>query len=441
MRLPEPPSPALARAQALLDARIDWERRDRGGMRVDVAPSLDLCSRLGDPQRALRTVHVGGTKGKGSVASLIAAGLQAAGWRVGLYSSPHVERITERVRLQGREVEDDLLASGIDAALAAREAAEREGTPAAGASWFDLFTAGAFHALRAGGAEWAVIEVGLGGRLDSTNVLEAALAVLTSIDLEHTAVLGSTREAIAREKAGILKAGLPLVCGVPAHGGEDDPGRVIAERAQELGCPMRLVPRGATIAATNLALARTALEALGRCGHGAPDGTPLAGDLLTEDLAAAAQLPGRLERRQGPSGVPVVLDGAHVGSSIERVLDDLEGAQGLQGRPQVVLALARDKDHAGILKALRGRVDRVHSTTVPSGIHLEAASLAQRVQEGGLDGEEVADARDALHRACARAAASGGWVLGIGSLYLVGALRGDTGPSVDPDRASDPCSP
>ncbi|MDA0947277.1 MAG: bifunctional folylpolyglutamate synthase/dihydrofolate synthase, partial [Planctomycetota bacterium] len=293
MRPPEPPSPALARAQALLDARIDWERRDRGGMRVDVAPSLDLCSRLGDPQRALRTVHVGGTKGKGSVASLIAAGLQAAGWRVGLYSSPHVERITERVRLQGREVEDDLLASGIDAALAAREAAEREGTPAAGASWFDLFTAGAFHALRAGGAEWAVIEVGLGGRLDSTNVLEAALAVLTSIDLEHTAVLGSTREAIAAEKAGILRSGLPLVCGVPAHGGEDDPGRVIAERAQELGCPMRLVPRAATIAATNLALARTALEALGRCGHAAPDGAALAGELLTDGVAAAAQLPGR----------------------------------------------------------------------------------------------------------------------------------------------------
>lgn len=441
MRPPEPPSPALAHAQALLDARIDWERRDRGGMRVDTGPSLDLCARLGDPQLALRTVHVGGTKGKGSVASLIAAGLQAAGWRVGLYSSPHVERITERVRLQGHQIADDLLAAGIDAALAAREAAEREGTPAAGASWFDLFTAGAFHALRAGGAEWAVIEVGLGGRLDSTNVLEASLAVLTSIDLEHTAVLGSTREAIAGEKAGILRARLPLVCGVPAHGGEDDPGRVIAERAEALGCPMRLVPRGSTISATNLALARTALEALGRCGHGGPDGALLRGDLLTSEVVAAAQLPGRLERREGPGGVPVVLDGAHVASSVGRVLDDLELAEGLQGAPQVVLALARDKDHAGILKALRGRVDRTFSTTVPSGIHLDAASLAQRAQEVGVDGEEVADARDALHRACARAAASGGWVLGIGSLYLAGALRGDTGPPADPDRASAPCSP
>ena len=204
---------------------------------------------------------------------------------------------------------------------------------------------------------------------------------------------------------------------------------------------MRLVLPESTISATNLALARTALEALGRCGHGGASGALLGGDLLTGEVVAAAQLPGRLERREGPGGVPVVLDGAHVGSSVGRVLDDLEQAEGLQGAPQVVLALARDKDHAGILKALRGRVDRVLSTTVPSGIHLDAASLAQRAQEAGVDGEEVADARDALHRACARAAASGGWVLGIGSLYLAGALRGDTGPPADPDRASAPCSP
>ena len=441
----DPPSAALERAQALLDARIDWERRDRGSMRVDVGPSLDLCARLGEPQRSFRTVHVGGTKGKGSVGALVAAGLEAHGWRVGLYSSPHVERVTERVRIQGAPVADDLLAAGIDAALAAREEAERAGTPAATASWFDLFTAGAFHALRAAEVDWAVVEVGLGGRLDSTNVLDAALAVITNIDLEHTAVLGSTRAAIAGEKAGILRPGLPFVCGVPVVAGSggangpDEAGRVLVERARALGCPTVVVEPASSIEATNLALARAALESLAAHGATAPDGGPLEPGRLTRERGRRAQLPGRLERREGPGGVPVVLDGAHVGSSVDRVLSDLEGQEGLVGPPQVVLAAARDKDHGSILKALLGRVDRVHSTTVPSGIHLEAAALARMAAEAGLEVEEPCEARDALRRACARAAASGGWVLGIGSLYLAGALRGDTGPPADPDRS--PCSP
>lgn len=421
----------MERSQALLDQRIDWEKRDRAHMRVDVGPCKDLCARLEHPERSFRCVHVGGTKGKGSVASLIAQGLQSAGYAVGLYTSPHVEHITERVRCNGVGIGEDMLAAGIDAALAVREEAEADGTAGRDASWFDLFTVASFHAMRAAKMEWAVIEVGLGGRLDSTNVIDAELAVLTNIDLEHTQILGSTRAAIAFEKAGILSAGQILICGVPNRETAADPGSVIASRASQLGIPVvSVVPLG-SIHATNIALAAAALSALGKRGVQGPGRAPLSGTLLTPALIAEAQLPGRMEQRLTSEGVHLVLDGAHVASSCERVCEELMALESLPGRPQVVLALARDKDHRAILKALSGHVDSLYCTTVPSGIHLDAASLTRLAEEEGFEAQAVDSSREALRRASARAAA-GGWVLVIGSLYLVGDLRGETQPFTPP---------
>lgn len=424
-------SPALKRSQDLLDERIDWEKRDRAAMRVDLGPCKDLCARLDHPEMSFRSVHVGGTKGKGSVASLVAQGLRQAGFSVGLYTSPHVERITERIQCNGEEVAEELLANGIDAVLAVRAEAEDDGTAATDASWFDLFTVAALHAMRAAKMEWAVIEVGLGGRLDSTNVIDAELAILTNIDLEHTRVLGNTRAAIAGEKAGILSPGQTLVSGVPDLGGEDDPGAVIAGRARTLGIPVVAVAPLGTIPATNLSLASAALNALGSRGVLGPGSAPLSGVLLTPGAIQDARLPGRMERRWGPGGVPLILDGAHVASSIERICGELMDSEGLPGRPQVVLGLAKDKDHRAILKALSGRVDSLYCTTVPSGIHLDAASLTQLARDEGFEVQEPVSAREALHRASARVA-GGGWVLVIGSLYLVGALRSETLPLTPP---------
>lgn len=430
-------SPALKRSQALLDQRIDWEKRDRADMRVDLGPCRDLCARLGHPQRSFRSVHVAGTKGKGSVASLIARGLQGAGYSVGLYTSPHVEFITERVCCNGERISEDLLAAGIDAALSARDEAEADGTAARDASWFDLFTVAGFHALRAAQVGWAVVEVGLGGRLDSTNVIEAELAILTNIDLEHTAVLGSTRAAIAAEKAGILRAGQTLVCGLPDRGSEDDPGNVVAVRARELGVPIVHVEPLETIGASNIALAAAALTVLGKRGMTGSGNVPVSGVLLTPAAVAEAGLPGRMERRWGPDGVPVVFDGAHVASSLERVLGELSTSETPSGAPQVVLSLAKDKDHEAILKALRRHVDSLYCTTVQSGIHLDAARLTEMAREQGLEAKECRSSRDALHRASARAAA-GGWVLVTGSLYLVGDLRGLT-TATNPSSIERPC--
>ena len=156
----------LTRAMARLDALTDWERRPRSTMRVGLEPMRDLAARLGDPQNSFRAIHVAGTKGKGSVSALIEAALAHAGLRVGRYASPHVERINERVSIQGHDVDEPALAGALDKALDAYEAARNASTAAANATWFDLLTAAAFLIFREAGVEWAVIEVGLGGRLE-----------------------------------------------------------------------------------------------------------------------------------------------------------------------------------------------------------------------------------------------------------------------------------
>jgi dihydrofolate synthase/folylpolyglutamate synthase len=195
-----PESPRdLASAKLRLDALVDWERRARSGMRPQLEPVRDLCQRLGDPHTRWRCVHVTGTKGKGSTAHLVATALQKAGWRTGLYTSPHVERVQERIRIHGAEVSDEVMASALHRALDAREDAMRAQTPADDATWFDVLTAAAFLIFAEESCAWVVLEVGLGGRLDSTNIATGEVCVVTNVELEHCDVLGPTRAAIARE--------------------------------------------------------------------------------------------------------------------------------------------------------------------------------------------------------------------------------------------------
>ncbi|MCP3920907.1 MAG: bifunctional folylpolyglutamate synthase/dihydrofolate synthase [bacterium] len=398
-------------------------------MRVELAPARDLLARVGDPHVALRCVHVAGTKGKGSVCALVGAGLTRAGHTVGVYGSPHVERMNERIKLNGAEIEDGVLADALTRALDAREEAVRAETAARDATWFDIVTTTAFLVFAEAGVDWAVVEVGLGGRLDSTNVVTPEVCVVTSIALEHTSVLGGTRVRIAREKAGILKAGASFVCGVAEDaslGADEDAGAVLMACAAELGMDVCVVAPEQTIEATNLALARTVLAALEGRGHAG-----LGPEVLDERARAAARLPGRLERRV-QDGIPVVLDGAHVPESLARLMSELETDPGLRGLPQVVLVLGRDKQVERCLKALAGRVDRAHCTSVPSGIHLSADELTEHARQAGLDA--VAYEKPHMALAAALRSASEGWVLVTGSLYLVGALRGGLDDLNDADR-------
>ncbi|MDQ2801195.1 MAG: hypothetical protein M3Y41_00380 [Pseudomonadota bacterium] len=160
----------LGSVLAKMDRLADWEKRDRGpgSMRVDVEPTLDLLERLGQPQRTFQSMHVAGTKGKGSVCALVEAGLQRAKVRVARFSSPHVERVTKRVTFGGVEIGEELLAEALERSWTAHECASLAGSPAMDASWFDVFTAAALWSFAHAGVEWAVVECGIGGRLART---------------------------------------------------------------------------------------------------------------------------------------------------------------------------------------------------------------------------------------------------------------------------------
>jgi dihydrofolate synthase / folylpolyglutamate synthase len=420
---------------ARLDRLTDWERKPRNAIRAGLEPMLDLMERLGNPHRRLRAIHVTGTKGKGSVCALIEAALLRAGLRVGRYASPHVEDITERVSLMGQSVGQAELASALTEALDAHEAAKQAGTHGASANWFDLLTAASFLIFAKADLDWVVLEVGIGGRLDSTNVVDAEVAVITNVELEHTEVLGRSREAIAREKAGILKAG---ACLVTTLSSDDPAGLVIWNAAATLGCTILhadLSP-AAAIESKNAEMAGLALDYLGRreglCTTSQTEREAGVGAwLLDEATRARARLPGRLE--QFDIGVlsagtlrtvPIVLDGAHVPFNLEAVLRDLASRPGLSGTCVAVATLAPDKDAAGFFGVLSRHAACVILTMLPDeGRRRSLPDLVALATSADLKCEVDPDAHSALDKAIQAAAEANGWVLVTGSLYLVGAVR------------------
>jgi dihydrofolate synthase/folylpolyglutamate synthase len=420
----------LARAMARLDALTDWERRPRNTMRVGLEPMQDLATRLGDPQKSFRSIHVAGTKGKGSVSALIEAALARAGLRVGRYASPHVERITERVSVQGHDVDEPTLARALNRALDAYEAGRTAGTPAVDATWFDLLTAAAFIIFAETQREWAVIEVGLGGRLDSTNIVDGEIAIVTNIELEHTEILGKTRAAIAREKVGILKPAAVLVTTLDA---DDEAGRVLQSRADELGSRVKRTRLDASspIEQVNFALAAAVLGELRRKGVSGRSGEPVGAALLDADTRAAARLPGRMERFDveiGPRRLPVVMDGAHVPFNIGAVLRDLARNADLSGPCVAIVALAADKDAEGFVAELRGRASAVVFADLPGSSRGRSPAELQAIAGSlGLTSEVEPDAKRALKRGLELARQANAWLLVTGSLYLIGALRGTVG--------------
>jgi len=402
-----------------MDRLVDWERRERRGWDRNLDPVRDLLARLGHPEDRFRAVHVSGTKGKGSTCAWIAAGLERAGLRTGVYASPHVERPNERVRVGGEEVRDGLLADGLEAALAARDAASEAETAGAGATWFDVMTAAAFWIFAREECVWAVVEVGLGGRLDSTNSLDGELCVVTNIDLEHTAVLGDKLALIAVEKGAIVPEGGVMLTSVRPGEPADDPLRALTELCTERDARLIVIPPHGSFQEQNRALAAATLDELGAMGVQARDGAPLGAVYLDETAARQARLPGRWEEFE-VEGTPVHLDAAHVASSLEGLFEQL--APRHAGPPQVVLALGKDKQHESLLKTLRRHADRVWCTTSQSGPLLGAADLADRARAAGLQATAEPDPRAALVAALG-AAGGGGWVLVTGSFYLAGELR------------------
>jgi len=222
-----------------LNERIDYERFfsvNYTAREFKLARMRELLARIGDPHIGMPMLHIAGTKGKGSTAAMAAAVLTAAGYRTGLFTSPHLERVEERIAIDGRSCLPEQFARLLEQLLPAIRAMDREGAerdpPEPGPTYFEITTAMAFSHFAREGTDAAVIEVGLGGRLDSTNVCCPLVSVITSISYDHTKQLGDTLEAIAEEKAGIIKAGVPVVSGVADAG----PREVIRRVCRAHGC-------------------------------------------------------------------------------------------------------------------------------------------------------------------------------------------------------------
>jgi len=415
----------LIEAMEAMDRLVNWERRDRTeDMGRSLEPVQDLLRRLGDPQSGPRFVHVAGTKGKGSVSAIVAAALSSAGVRCGCYASPHVERVTERVRVEGEEVDELVLAASLEAALEARERAISEGTAAMRSTWFDLFTAAALRVFADSDCEWVVLECGLGGRLDSTNAVEGDVCVLTNVDLEHTSVLGDTLREITLEKAAITPAGGVLVVGL-----EEDDGEVCAtvrEVVADLSARARFLEEGPVhFDQRNEATARAVLDEV--VAAGGPAGAASFGG----DVLSAARLKARRERFS-LGEQEVILDGGHVASSLSGLLEQL-GDGG--GKTEAVLALGREKDAQAVLKALAGHADRLHCTTSTEGPLATGEDLARQGRELGIDALDAGSPSEALEAALGGGAER---VLVLGSFYLAGELRPLL---VARAEASDACSP
>jgi dihydrofolate synthase/folylpolyglutamate synthase len=381
--------------------------------------------RLGAPHRRLPAVHIAGTNGKGSVAAMVDSILRRAGVRTGLFTSPHLVRFTERIRIDGAELDGDHLAM-LDQAVAATRVP---------LTYFEVATVLAFLAFAEAGVEVAVLETGLGGRLDATNACVPVACAITSIAFDHEAVLGNTLAQIAGEKAGIAKPGIPLFLG-PLSPEAD---RRVVELAAAVGAPVRRAGRdyapspvapalpGAhqlANAALAVALARTAVAELGR---------PLADAQVRSGLVAVCW-PGRLER----IAPDVLLDCAH----------NVEGARALVAALPaascrvLVTSIVRDKDAAAMLAVLAPCFDHVVVTRSRSERAAEPAALAALIsgtRAGDRQVDCLEDPAAALAEARRHAASAGGLVVVAGSIFLVGELRaqllGLRGAAAD---ASDP---
>jgi dihydrofolate synthase / folylpolyglutamate synthase len=421
------------------DRLTNWELADRGAMKVDLEALHDLLISAGSPQKCFRAVHIAGTKGKGSVGALIEIGLNRGGLICGRFSSPHVERVTERITFGGIEISEDSLAAVLKRAWLMREHAFARGRVGSHATRFDLETLAAILAFVEAHVHWAVIECGMGGRFDSTNVIDAEVAVLTNVALEHTAVLGKTHAAIAYQKAGILKPGASMITAVAP---KSEAGRVVWQEAHKLGCRVDYCPVeiSETLFQSNKRLAQAVLDEIGARGVIAQTAnlTPKrVGGWLIDNLAPSqASLPGRMERFNVPwqsyserpscharRSIQVVLDGAHVPFNLQAVLRDLNRMEGLEGHCVVVFAIGRDKQAPELLSVLKQRARMVICTQFSAGPPgydpRKLCRLAKALQIPALYHPSP---RAAFAKACTQAT-TGEWVFVTGSLHLVGELR------------------
>jgi dihydrofolate synthase/folylpolyglutamate synthase len=404
--------------------------RANHGIKLGLDTMEALLAALGHPERAVRHVVVAGTNGKGSTSTLVATALRAAGHRVGHYTSPHLLRFTERIRIDGAELTPEAAVGLMARVQAAEGACPRPAT------FFEVVTAMALCAFADAGVELAVLEVGMGGRLDATNAVDKLLSVVTRVDLDHQQYLGTTLAAIAFEKAGIIAPGRPAVLSRQHPEAREVLLRVARERGAAVteapeailsGSSLRLELRHGPLVLgrfppgayqrENLATAAAAARELDALGVGCPD-------RAIADAAAAFHWPGRYEWLDGTP--PVLVDGAHNPAGIAALLAALDEDPRARGRNlHIIATVLADRPAAEMLPPLATRAASLHLTPVPSARSRTPEELATL----GVPATVHCGVGPALEAACARARAEGGVVVACGSLFLVGEalalLRGE----------------
>jgi dihydrofolate synthase/folylpolyglutamate synthase len=410
------------------------------GMKFGLENMRTLCAAMGHPENSFRSVIVAGTNGKGSVTAMVSAALHAAGYHAARYTSPHLQRLEERFVIGEREVETGELRDAAAAVQAAVEDLLRRGRFEAPPTFFECTTATAFELFRRAGVDVAVLEVGLGGRLDATNVVLPLVAAITSIDLDHQAQLGTTVREIAQEKAGVIKPGVPVVIGpLPAEADA-----VVADACRARGAGLiragtdeqvraRVDPGGTTVTiqsprrtlhdvrlalqgrhqAVNAAIAVAVLDEMAPLGFAVDDEGVRAG-------LERARWAGRLERFQA-GGCDVLLDAAHNPAGV-RALAEYLGEIGWT-RITLVFGAMRDKDVRGMLEPLLPICHLLICTTAASPRAVAATDIAALAAGLTAGRSAIAVAPDPA-AALGRAQQEGYPIVAAGSIFLIGPLRG-----------------
>ena len=421
------PSPAPT-PRTLADWLAYIERQHPKSIELGLDRVREVAARMGLSAPARQVVTVAGTNGKGSTVAFIESIARAAGWKVGAYTSPHLLAYNERVRIEGVDAADDALVAAFDAVEAARGE-----TPL---TYFEYGTLSALWLFQRSDLDLAVLEVGLGGRLDAVNLVDADVAVITTVDLDHQDWLGNDREAIGREKAGIARAGRPLVLG------EDDPPSSVLGRAYAIGAsairagcdfffePLEGdrwqwrevgyeidLPTPRLAAPAQLRNAATAVAALRALAEEIPEAAYAQG-------VADAQLPGRLQRFTR-GGVEVFVDVAHNPQAARELATWLQRTPAT-GRTIAVFAALGDKDITGIVAAVAEGIDAWFvgglADAAPRGLPLKAFAerLRGTVAARGEGFDTVAQALDAA----LEQANGGDRVVVFGSFYTAAAALG-----------------
>lgn len=396
---------------------------ERFGMKFGLANITRLCAALGSPQDAFPSVIVAGTNGKGSVTAMVDTALCAAGHVSARYTSPHLQRLEERFVIGGQEVTREALDRSAARVQHAAEGLVASGALAALPTFFECTTAIAFDLFRDAGVEVAVLEVGLGGRLDATNIVSPIAAAIVSIDFDHEEQLGDTLASIAAEKAGVIKPGIPVVCGpLPAEALA-----VIAEVCAARRATLIRTDTDAALAArvasmtvalpgehqkANAAVALALLDAIDR--------EPARGVRVGEDAMRAgvtnARWPGRLETFTA-GNCRVLLDAAHNPAGARALATYLRVAapEGVT----LVFGAMRDKAVREMLTALLPVAASIVCATAPGARATPADELAALARSLGARADAVADPAQAVAAACAQ----GRLVVVAGSIFLIGPVR------------------